>query len=334
MKKLHQKLACSHRVWVKFGGRRRKCKSCGRTWRVYRHKRGRDQKRQVNILGKYLTGGLPALVHYAKKKKVSVRSLSYILEKQRDIFIKRTAWPKIPQGPLIVIADAFIHKVEHEWFTTYVILVRAVNEDKAVILPPYFASGREGIKNWFKALNQVPLEIRERIKAMVSDGHRGTVVYTKSYGWVMQRCTFHLIAAMQGRRSRRQYSFHQDEGELIYQLTRSILRETEPSKFSKFLSELEALGWQTKSNKLRKIISGFVKNVDDYRAWLTYPELHLPDTSNTVESAIGIFESFHSRSHGLKSVKSLVYWVNAILKYRQEIFCRPKQKKNVEKQPN
>ena len=338
MKKLHQKLACLHRSWVKFGGRRRKCKTCGQTWRVYHHKRGRDQKRQVNIFEKYITGGLPALVHCARKKKVSVRSLSYILEKQRDLFNQKTAWPKIPKGPLILIADAFIHQIQHQWHTTHIVLVRSITEEKAVVLPPYFATGREGMVNWFNALDQVPPEVKKRVKALVSDGHQGIVNYAKSYGWVRQRCTFHLIAAMQGRRSRRKYSSHRDEGELIYRLTRSVLGETDLVKFFKSLSELESLGWQTKSNQLRKIISGFVKSVDDYRSWLIYPELNLPDTSNSAESIIGIFERFHARSRGFKTVESLEQWVVAILKYRQEIFCRPKQKKDTEKeeenQPN
>ena len=274
------------------------------------------------------------MVNYARKKKVSVRSLSYTLEKQRDLFNQTTVWPKIPKGPLILIADAFIHQVQHQWHTTHLVLVRSIKGEKAIVLPPYFATGREGIVNWFTALDQVPLEVRKRVKALVSDGHRGIVNYAKSYGWVRQRCVFHLIAAMQGRRSRRKYSLHRDEGELIYRLTRSILEETNPIKFFKLLSELEALGWQTKSNQLRRIVSGFVKSVDDYRSWLTYPELNLPDTSNSAESIIGIFERFHARSRGFKTVESLGQWVVAILKYRREIFCRPKQKKEQENQPN
>jgi len=173
MKNLHQKLECSHRLWVKFGGRRRKCKSCGQTWRTYPHKRGRDQKRPIQLFEKYVSGGLPSLFQYAKQKKVSVRTVSFRLEKQRDIFCRKTAWSKIPAGPLIIIADAFIHQIQHEWFTSYLILIRSIDEDRAVILPPYFASGREGILNWYKALDEVPLEVRKRVKALVSDGHRG-----------------------------------------------------------------------------------------------------------------------------------------------------------------
>lgn len=330
MKNLHKKLGCKHRFWVKFGDRRRRCKICNQTWRTYRHKRGRGRKRENQIFGKYISGGLPTLSYYAQQKKVSARSLSYRLEKQRDVFIKRTPWPEIPKGSLILIADAFLHQIKHEWHTTYLVLVRSIIADKAIILPPYFAPGKEGVVNWYKALEQIPPDVRERVKALVSDGHRGTVTYAKSYGWVLQRCTFHLLAAMQGRRSRRKYSFHRDEGNLIYELTKSILVETDPVKLSRVLSELEALGWQTKSNQLKTIVSGFVRWVDNYRAWLIYPKLKLPDTSNSAESMIGIFEKFHSRSHGFKSLQSLEKWVIAILKYRQEIFCRPKKKK----QPN
>lgn len=331
MEKLHQKLTCLHRVWIKFGGRKRKCTLCGKLWRTYRHKRGRQHKRTPYIVKKYLDGGLPSLTQYARQKKTSSRTLSYRLEKQRDVFIKRTLWPAIPRGPLLIIADACIHQINHRWHTTYLILIRSVREDQAVIVPPYFELGREGIVNWYKALEHIPEEVRGRIKALVSDGHRGTVTYAKNHDWVVQRCTFHLLAAMQGRRSRRKYSLHRGEGELIYQLTRSVLEETDPLKFSKLVSELEALGWQTKSNQLRTIVSGFVRSVDDYREWLTQPDLRLPDTSNSAESCIGIFEKFHSRSHGFRSIHSLEQWITAILKHRQRIFCRPKQRK---KQPN
>jgi hypothetical protein len=326
MKNIDKKLGCKHQFWVKFGGRRRKCKICGQTWRKYKHKRGRDRKYHIQIFKKYINGELPSLVHYAKKKKISVRSLSYILEKQRDIFVKKTSWPKIPDGPIILIADAFINQIQHEWYTTYIILIRGVNEDKAVVFPPYIVPGREGLVNWYKALNKIPIEVHRRIKALISDGHRGTVIYTKNSGWILQRCTFHLISSMQGRRSMRKYGLHIEEGKKIYELTRLILEEENPNKLFRRLSELEDLGWQTKSKKLKTIISGFIRNIDDYRAWIKYKDLNLPNTSNSAESMIGIFKRFHARSHGFRSIKSLTQWVIAILKYRKEIFCRPKKK--------
>lgn len=258
---------------------------------------------------------------------MSVRSLSYILERQRDAFIKRTPWPKLPVGPVILIVDAFLHQIGDIMYTTYLILARPVDGDKAVILPPYIASGKEKISEWYKALNLMPLELYQRVKALVSDGHRGTINYAKGSGWIIQRCTFHLLAAMQGRRSRRKYSCHRNEGELIYKLTRQILIEKNEAKLFKALSNLEELGWLTKSNQLKKIISGFVRCKDDYQSWMRYPELNLPDTSNSMESFISVFEKFHSRSRGFKSLDSLTKWIVAVLKFRREIFCRPKREK-------
>lgn len=330
MVKINRKLRCRHPVWIKFGGRKRRCQVCGSIWRVYRHKRGRKKKIRTKILERYLGGGLPSLTYYAQKRKKNTRSLSYILEKQRDLFIKRIPWPEVPEGPIILVADAFLHQIRGVMYTTYLILARPVDGEKAVILPPYIAPGKEKITEWYKALNILPLDVHRRVKALVSDGHRGTVNYAKGSNWIRQRCVFHLLSAMQGRRSRRKYSCHRDEGKLIYELTKMALVEKDEDKLFKILSELENLGWQTRSNQLKKIISGFIKAKDDYRSWMKYPELKLPDTSNSMESFISFFEKFHSRSRGFRSLDSLTKWIIAVLKFHREIFCRPKK----EKQPN
>lgn len=67
------------------------------------------------------------------------------------------------------------------------------------------------------------------------------------------------------------------------------------------ITEIESIGWETDSTQLRKIISGFVAHADQYRMYLSHPELRLPRTNNTGETLMGgIPESYPSYAGILK----------------------------------
>ncbi|OHA08431.1 MAG: hypothetical protein A3A44_00795 [Candidatus Sungbacteria bacterium RIFCSPLOWO2_01_FULL_60_25] len=101
------------------------------------------------------------------------------------------------RGKLILIADAIWYRVGGERSTIYVLLLRPRTGTEAVIWPPYLAPGHEDLAGWKGALAAVPGSIRARIGALVCDGATGVVNLGYRNGWLLQRCQFHLLAAVQ-----------------------------------------------------------------------------------------------------------------------------------------
>lgn len=326
MKNLHAKsLCCGGRI-IRYGRRRKQCVFCKRTWRLRKKKTGRKRKRtDKQIVIKYLSGMLLSPAGQAKIKKRNSDNFERKLIRSRDIFIRNTSWPDIPAGNLILIADAFVQIIEKQWHTAYVLFVRSICEEKAVILPIFWKTGTETSIGWNEALNAVPESVKDRILALVCDGHRGLVNYAHWRGWPIQRCHFHLIARIQGRRSKWKTGRHAEEAKRIFELVNIVLKENDEKCFRKALAQIEEMGWETKSPELKKTISGFVKNYRDFRTYLSHQELNLPTTSNTAESFIGLIRNLLGKAKGFRTLESFKKWTDAFAKQKQNIFCRKNQ---------
>lgn len=262
MKNLHAKSPCCRGEIIHYGNRRRQCLICRKTWRIRRKKRGRKRKReQKTLLVRYLQHQMPPL---------------YALE-----------------GGLIIIADAMVKYIERVWYTFYFILIRDAGDNHAIITKPVVTKGTETQSGWREAFERLPETVKPRIKAVVCDGHRGIVNYAKQKGWIFQRCHFHLIASIQGRRSKWKWSRHKEEGQKIYDLARYILK-------------LEETALNTNSPQLRKTLLGFINNYRDFRTYLYHSNLNLPRTNNSIESLIGSIQNLCYRARGFRTISSLI----------------------------
>lgn len=324
MIKLHAKSPCCRGEIKKYGKRRRQCVICGKTWRIYKKKRGRKRKReQKNLLIRYLRHEVPSLSSLARVKHATERKLQARLSRSLNHFIKRTPWPELPiEGDLIVIADAMVRYIQKEWHTFYFILIRKAEEEEAVITSPYIRKGTETCSGWQQALDRMPNSIKVNIKAIVCDGHRGLVNYAKQKGWLIQRCQFHLIARAQSRRSKGRWSRHRREGQEVYELIKQVLTSTDKKTTQECIRRIKEIEWETKSLDLRKCLSGFVGCYQNFQTYLHYPELHLPKTSNSAESLIGCIQSLCHRARGFRTLASLEKWICAFIKNKKKIKCK------------
>lgn len=324
MNSLHAKSPCCRAGIRRFGERRRQCTTCKKTWRVRKKRRGRKQIRAGSVLAlQYLRHELPSLYARARARNYAADRLERRLIASRDYFLTHTAWPALPEGPLIACADAMVRQVDRVVYTTYFILLRPITGDEAVMLEPLTLPGKETPEGWYRAFDRVPTHASARIKALVCDAHVGLVSVSLRHGWLLQWCNFHIIAAMQGRRSRFAASRHRRLGAHLYQLTCRILVEKDVNAMMRLLSEIESIGWETSSKQLRKIISGFVNHAERYRTYLTHPELCLPRTNNTCETLIGEFQKLAHRMRGWNNIESLKSWLAAYIKYKKTISCKP-----------
>lgn len=255
-------------------------------------------------------------------------SRSARLRKERDAFNEKQAWCLIPDGPLILIADAIVKYRAGSWHTWFFMFLRAVDGIDAVIMPPYYAEGREVYKEWSTALETIHPDALKRVKALVSDGHCGLMSFAARHGWLVQRCHIHLIMAIQARRSRWAMSRKRAEGIEIHSLVGCVLTDPCSKRATQALARIEEIGWLSPSKMLEKVLRGFVTSAEDYRTYLTHPKLNLPTTSNTAESLNALVNDLFSRAHGFRTVTSLNAWIIALCKERGTMKCRGKYQQN------
>lgn len=282
-----------------------------------------------HLLSQYLQHELPSLYALARVTGQHREAMRIRLARSRSAFLRATPWPPLPtDGLLILICDAMVREVEGAWLTAYFILIRPAGTSQAVIHQPYLAAGTETPAGWQAALATIPEITQRHIQAVVCDGHRGIVYYAKRQGWLIQRCHFHLLAAIQGRRSRWIRSRHRIIGERLYRLASLVLTTPDPSQVLPTLTELETIAWDTTSCVLRKVLLGFVNHAEDYRTYLRHPELNLPRTSNAAEALIGMIRHFCHRARGFRTRHSLEQWIAALIKHKRVMTC------NGTRQPN
>jgi len=200
-------------------------------------------------------------------------------------------------------------------------LLRGLGDTDAVVLPPVIIQGIENQENWRTALNTIPKRESERIRAVVSDGHVGIINFAKGHFWIIQRCHFHLLSAIQHRRSRRHTARFPAEGMEIWTQVKIVLETYSQEETTSALKKISLMSLTTTSRELRSILRGFVKNYRHFRSYINYPNLNLPITSNTAESFIGRISELLHRLRGLSSCSSLEKWIEALTKYKKQIKC-------------
>lgn len=322
MTTLHEKSPCCRGKIIRFGNRRRQCKSCGRTWRVWQRRRGRDKKRiNKKLLQQFFDSHMVSMTKEAKRRAMHESTLRRRLAAALRHYEKEPWVITDCPNPAVLLADAIVKRIRRRWWTVYFTAIKVPGDTTAFLLPPVVIAHRESYAGWRLTLNAIPDGIHSAIKVLVCDGHRGLVYYARSSGWHVQRCQAHLLFAISGRRSRSPWSRHRQEGGELYGLAKAIFRETDTAALAAEINAIEARGWETKSPGLRRIISGFVNAVEDYRTYLRHPELDIPTTNNALESFISQFQELCHRARGFATTHSLTGWVRAFAQYKKSITC-------------
>ena len=326
----HEKSPCCRGAIRRFGGRRRQCIVCLKTWSVWRRKQGKKRLRvSVDLAHRFVFARLLPTRAERSGHPQSRNERQYRLAASRHQCAASCPWPSPPEtGTLIAVADALVKRVGRRWRTVYLILVRPVEDDEAIILPPFHREGTETVIGWRQAFDALPEGVRSRIAALVCDGHRGLVHEALWRGWVLQRCHFHLIARIQGRLSKWRTGRNSAEGHRIFSLVKHVLTAAESVQLHPAITRLEECAWDARSPELKGILSGFVNHYMDYRAYLKFPGLRLPTTNNTTEALISCIEELCRRARGFTSFNTFCEWTTALVKTRCAIKCRPQNQQS------
>lgn len=317
----HAKSPCCLGKVIRFGERRRQCSVCHRTWKIRQKKTGRKTIRvSDNLALKFLKNERLSCYSLAKSSNLSEDQLNRRLKRRLVALLRKTPCSKLPQGEfLIVIADAMIQEIEGKLYSIYFILVKEIGSNKAIISLPHFEEGKESYLGWINAFNALPEETFKSIGAVVSDGHRGLVSLAKRNNWLLQRCHFHLLSSLQGRRSKGQYSRHREVGETVFRLVKDILTNTRKDQIQNSICQLGEIRDHTDSPGLKRILRGFLKAYRQFRTYLDFPKLNLPRTSNSAESVVGSVRSLLHRTKGFRTLSSFKLWVEGLIKIKKEI---------------
>lgn len=317
---LREKSSCCRGKVRRFGGRRRQCVTCHRTWRVWQRKRGANRKRVVTKL----------LLDYFDNKCCPIRKpyLGARVRRTLEKYNLKEKWSEIPSGQLVAVADAMVQRINRKVFTVYYILLKDKSSDKAIIVSPVILAGTEDMIGWQKAFDLLPNNSQSRVVALVCDGRGSLISLAIRNDWLIQRCHFHLRIRISNYTSSFYLSRHPSVAQEIGKLVTIVLTSKNETEVDSAVNNLDNYRITLFSAGLRKVISGFVKNYCDYRTYLNYPELNLPATTNSIESLIGVVREIQHRARGFRSIGSLEKWIIGVLKHRKYQTCNGKHQPN------
>lgn len=319
MKILHAKSPCCQGRSIRYGGRRRLCLSCRKTFRIRVRKRGRRKVRpNVKLLLKILLKG--EKLQQQVSKRISYPTLK---KRFRKALIKING--KVVTGlafseKLILLADGVHYQFNDQEFVLYLLVIKQLSQNRGYFLDPVLLKGRESYRRWRQVLNRIPSEIQSQIVALVSDDFRGSERIVSEREWIWQRCHFHLLYQLYRRLGRRKnWSPTRRLKEEAYLLVKTILKEVDEILIRK---EIERLAIIRRDKLLpamfRSILNGFLSSIGQFRSYLTYPDFHLPITNNALESTAGIIRK---QTGKLNTPQALEIWSKGLLRMRRSIVC-------------
>lgn len=320
MKLLQKKSKCCGAKIIRFGGKRRQCVACKKTWRMYPAKRGRKSLRKQDH---YL---IKVFCQSFSIKQLAVRSnlsVDAIYKRFRNNLMDEVGGKRIVRirgKKLILIIDALWQYFKGELWTLYCLSIKSVNSNKTVILDPILKPGKESSTNWNLAINQLPLGIKTRITAMVSDGIRGIETVAENNNWIIQRCHFHLLSQLQKRRGKRAATPGRLVREEIYQTAKLALIEKSKWKATRLRKRLAKLSNDPQCPyRLKMIVREFLRRFYEYRSYLEYPKLNLPTTVNVMESLNSILRKTATT---VNSPGAWHKWTTATIRFKSKFTCK------------
>lgn len=320
---MHEKMSpCCRAKIYKFGKKRRQCSVCKTTWTLWPKKRGRNPLRPHHRLLRQVVAEKQSLfTPRFNRRGLTGGALSARLRRTMERFLQQGKSNTVPRGQLIIVIDALWFLFGGKRWTLYLMAMRAINRDRAVLLEPVLCPNRENYDDWGCAVSTIPVRVRNRTTALVCDGFRGTDRLARTNGWIIQRCHFHLLSQLHVNRGRWKQLPDSNQREAVYRAIRRVL-DARPENLSRCVNALTALLAKTNCpRRLGMIGREFLRRLSQFRSYRSYPNLRLPATTNSIESLNRIIRS---RCRHLRTPKSLLLRATVLIRLRKTITCNPK----------
>lgn len=315
----HAKSPCCGASVRRRGGRRRQCIECKRTWNIRRKKCGRKQTRHTEALLKRILVDGHTLAQEARNFRIKTVSIAARFATALHMFVSAPPlW--VPKGPYALVVDGVYFKFKRKEWVLYQMALKPVRSKRMYFLDPVLIKGRERLEAWEEAIATVPPHTQKQITALVSDGLRGFQGLATAHGWVHQRCHFHLLASLvRGKGKRRYRTRGSSMRDRILQKVRVLLADESKQKRDNARRGIRKLADDPKCPAyVRKHVIEFFEREDDFRAYLTHPELNLPTTTSAMESTGRLVRK---ATRTARTPESLRLRATAFLRLKQSVVC-------------
>jgi len=324
MNSMHVKSPCCGTRVRRFGRRRRQCVCCKRTWTIRPKKRGRPLHRATpTILRRVFEGGFTLRQLAALRPSVALPTYRYRFRQALKRFVARPSPQPLPPGPLVLLADGLWFQFKGQPWVLYLTALKPCHGDHAVFLDPVLIAGTEKPARWEQALANIPQAATERIRAIVVDNLPGMRRLAHQHGWVLQLCHFHLLLKLYGKRGSRPHALRGGPvREELNQYIRQVLELPDGTTLDATLQRLRRLA-QTDCGtaRIQMTVRAFLRDLEFYRSYLQYPQLGLPQTTNTVESMGRLIREMFRRNRAGSNPDSTLRWATAFIRIRPTVTC-------------
>jgi len=320
MKLLHEKSKCCSAKIIRFGGKRRQCIICRKTWRVHPAKRGRKASRKrKHYLDKVFKHGF-SVKQLAVHSCLSTEVIYKKFRKELNAFVAEKRIVRIRGPKLVLIIDAQWQIFKGKYWTLYCLAVKPTNSDKAIIFDPVLKQGRESATIWDTVITEIPFSVKKRVIAVVSDGIRGFDAVAKKHNWIIQRCHFHLLNVLQKMRGKRISTPGRLMREKIYLTAKAILTETSEPRLKILCCRIVKLTHDKQCPvRMRMAVNGMIRHLSEFRNYLEYPSFNLPTTTNVMESVNNLIKR---RSGTVNSPQAWHKWAIATIRFKSKFTCK------------
>ena len=317
---LHEKSECCDARIVRFGGKRRRCNACKKTWRVHPAKRGRKPSRkQCNYLRKVFNNSFKVR-QLSLYSSLSIDAIYKRFAKNLDSVANQKRIIRIRGSKLILVIDAQWQYFKRELWTLYFLAIKSIDSQSVTIFDPILKQGKENGSTWNEIFDQLPPRVKKRIIALVSDGIRGIETIALDNDWIIQRCHFHLLSILQKMRGKRASTPGRLTREEIYCSVKLALSETSTRRLNILCRRLAALVKDDRCpKKMRMVARDFLRRLPEFRSYLEYPDLNLPTTVNVMES---INSFVRGKASTVNSPSSWHKWAIACVRLKSKFTCK------------
>lgn len=324
MNSKHVKSPCCAAKVLRFGGRRRQCSKCKKTWSIRAKKRGRPRHRfDIAKLKKVFLQCFSLRQLFSGRAQIKLPAYRYRFRQSLKTFLSTSHKPAIPEGMLILLADGIWFRFDGKPWVLYMTAVKSCSGNKAVFLRPVLFSGKEGGLKWQEVFSAIPEDVRQRVCALVVDNFNGMQLIARKNNWLLQLCHFHMLVKLKVRRKGIQRTLK--GGTIrkdIFDLVSYSLHARDPQRFNIALNRLEDISkGDLATKRIRATIRDFLECVGYYRTFLDYPNLGLPTTTNTMESMGSILRSMFRHSRAGSNPEALLMWAEALVRMKGNLTC-------------
>jgi len=316
----HAKSPCCRGSINRFGKRRRQCNVCKHTWSVRKKRRGRKRKRHAISLLQRILVEQYTIVQEQRYIRLSKSGIASRYVKAMRAIAAGHPLKHLPRGPYALLGDGLYFKFKRREWVMYLMAVKPACGHKAYFFDPVLFEGRECYERWVRAVATIPLNVKNRVSAFVSDGFRGSQLLSEQNRWQHQRCHFHLLATLVRGKGKRRYRIRSSNlRDKILEATRVILGSRNERVLKQARKILRVL-----INRLvcppyiRKQVLEFLEREQDFQTYLRYPSLHLPTTTSAIEST---GRMVRRATRTARTPQSVLLRATAFLRLKRYVIC-------------